>query len=54
MAQHEYTSFVYKLCCLCLNHVMPKLPVVFFGSVEKNSVKVDLSNAKGPLRSFVE
>ena len=26
LSKREYTSYVFKLCCLCLGHVVPELP----------------------------
>ena len=31
-SKQEYTSYVLKLCCLCLGHVVPDLPSVSLGS----------------------
>ena len=28
LARREYTLHVFKLCCLCLGHICPALPIV--------------------------
>ena len=54
LAKQEHTSYVFKLCCLCLGHVVPKLPCVTLGCPGEGTVEVDLSDIIEPLQSFVE
>ena len=52
LAKRERTSHVFKLCCLCLGHVVPKLPAVTLGSPGKSASEVDLSDIVEPLQSY--
>ena len=51
LAKREQTFHVFKLCCLCLGHVVPKLPSVSLSSPGKSTAEVDLSDIIGPLQS---
>ena len=51
LAKREQTSHVFKLCCLCLGHVVPKLPSVALGSPGKSIAGVDLSENIEPSQS---
>ena len=51
LAKREQTFHVFKLCCLCLGHVMPKLPSVSLGSTCKSTAEIDLSDNIEPLQS---
>ena len=53
LARREQTAYVFKLCCLCLGHMVPKLPSVSLGSPGKSSVEVDLSDIIEPLQSYL-
>ena len=53
LAKRERTSHVFKLCCLCLGHVVPKLPAVTLGSPGKSASEVDLSDIVEPLQSYL-
>ena len=53
LAKREQTSHFFKLCCLCLGHVLPKLPSVTLGSPGKSAAEVDLSDVTEPLQSFL-
>ena len=53
LAKRERTSHVFKLCCLCLGHVVPKLPAVTLGSPGKSASEVDLSDFVEPLQSYL-
>ena len=53
LAKRERTSHVFKLCCLCLGHVVPKLPAVTLGSPGKSASDVDLSDIVEPLQSYL-
>ena len=37
----ESTTYVFKLCCLCLGHVVLKLSSVTLGSPDNNTAGVD-------------
>ena len=51
--KREYTAYVFKLCCLCLGHVVPELPSVSLGSPDRTSSVVDLSDLIEPLQSYL-
>ena len=53
LSKRKYTSFVSKLCCLCLGHVVPELPSVSLGSLNRNVAGVDLADLIEPLQSFL-
>ena len=53
LAKREPTAHVFKLCCLCLGHVVPKLPSVTLGSPGKSAAGVDLSDIIEPLQSYL-
>ena len=53
MAKLEYTACVYKWCCLCLGHLVPKIPAVSLSSTDKNDVGVDLSDIIESLQSYL-
>ena len=44
LAKREYRPYVFKLCCLCLGHLVPKLPCVILGCPGKSIAEVDLSD----------
>ena len=44
LSKQEYTSYVFKLCCLCLGHVVPDLPNVSLGSSNRSVPGVDLAD----------
>ena len=53
LSKREYTSYVFKLCCLCLGHVVPELPSVSLGSPNRNVAGVDLADLIEPLQSYL-
>ena len=53
LAKREHTSHVFKLRCLCLGHVVPKLPCVTLGCPSKSAVEADLSDIIEPLQSYL-
>ena len=53
LAKRERTSHVFKLCCLCLGHVVPKLTAVTLGYPGKSASEVDLSEIVEPLQSYL-
>ena len=53
LAKQEQTFHVFKLCCLCLGHVVPKLPSVSLGSPGKSTAEVGLSDIIEPLQSYL-
>ena len=52
LSKREYTAYVFKLCCLCLGHVVPDLPSVTMGSLDRGSA-VDLSDVIEPLQCYL-
>ena len=52
LSKREYTSYVFKLCCLCLGHVVPDLPSVSLGSPNRSVAGVDLADVIEPLQSY--
>ena len=52
LSKQEYTSYVFKLCCLCLGHIVPELPNVSLGSPDRSSA-VDLADAIEPLQCYL-
>ena len=50
LAKREQMSHVFKWCCLCLGHVVPKLSSV---TLDKSSAEVELSDVFEPLQSFL-
>ena len=53
LSKREYTSYVFKLCCLCLGHVVPDLPSVSLGSPNRSVAGVDLADVIEPLQSYL-
>ena len=50
ISRREYTWDLFKLGCLCLGHVVPKLPNVSFGSSKVGVTSVDLLSVKEPVQ----
>ena len=53
LSKREYTSYVFKLCCLCLGHIVPELPKVPLGSPDRNGAVIDLEDVMEPLQSYL-
>ena len=53
LAKREYTFRVFRLCCLCLGHVVPKLHSVALGCASKGAAEIDLSDVIEPLQSYL-
>ena len=53
LAKREQTAYVFKLCCLCLGHVVPKLPSVTLGCPSKNVAEIDFSDVIEPLQNYL-
>ena len=53
LAKREQTFHVFKFCCLCLGHVVPKLPSVSLVSPGKSTNEVDLSDIIEPIQSYL-
>ena len=53
LAKQEQTAHVFKLCCLCFGHVVPKLPSVTLRCRSKSAAVVDLSDIIEPLQSYL-
>ena len=50
---YVYTSYVYKLCCLCLGYVLPELPKVSMGSLDRSVTGIDLADVIESLQSYL-
>ena len=53
LSRREYTWDLFKLCCLCLAHVAPKLPDVSLGSSKVGVTSVDLSSVVEPIQGYL-
>ena len=53
LSLREYTWDLFKLCCLCLGHVAPKLPDVSLGSSKVGATRVDLSSVIEPIQGYL-
>ena len=53
LSRREYTWDLFKLCCLCLGHVAPKLPDVSLGSSKVGGTSVDLLPVVEPLQGYL-
>ena len=53
LSKREYTSYVFKLCCLCLGHVIREMPNVSLGSPNRKVAGVDLADVIEPLKSYL-
>ena len=50
LARRGYTWDLFKLCCLCLGLVAPKLPDFLLGSSKVGATRVDLSSVIDPIQ----
>ena len=50
LIKREKTSYVFKLSCLCLGHVLPELPNVSLGSPSRSGTEIDLADVIEPLQ----
>ena len=53
LARRGYTWDLFKLCCLCLGHVAPKLPDVSLGSSKVGVTSVDLLSVVEPIQGYL-
>ena len=53
LSRRGYTWDLFKLSCLCLGHVAPKLPDVSLGSSKVGVTSVDLSSIVEPLQRYL-
>ena len=53
LSRREYTWELFKLCCLCLGHVAPKLPDVSLGSSKVGVTSVDLLSVVEPIQGYL-
>ena len=53
LSRRRYTWDLFKLSCLCLGHVAPKLPDVSLGSSKVGVTSVDLSSIIEPLQGYL-
>ena len=51
LSKRKYTSYIFKLCCLCSGHIVPKLPNVSLGSPNRSGTEIDWANVIQPLQS---
>ena len=53
LSKREFTSYVFKLCCLCLlGHVVPELPNVTLGPSSRSGTQIDLADVIEPLQAI--
>ena len=52
LSRRRYTWDLFKLSCLCLGHVAPKLPDVSLGTNKVGVTSVDLSSVVEPLQGY--
>ena len=53
LSKREYTSYVLKLCCLCLGHMVPELTNMSLGSPGPSRTAIDLADVVEPLQSYL-
>ena len=53
LSRREYTWDLFKLCCLCLRHVAPKLPDVSLGPSKVGVTSVDLSSVVESIQGYL-
>ena len=53
LSRREYTWKLFKLCCLCLDYISPKLPNVSLGSGKVGMTIVDLSSVTEPIPGYL-
>ena len=53
LSRRQYTWDLFKLCCLCLGHVAPKLPDVSPGSSKVGVISVDLLSVVEPIQGYL-
>ena len=53
LSKREYTSYVFKLCCLCLGHIVPELTNVSMGSPDRSRSAIDLADIIEPLQCYL-
>ena len=53
LSRREYTWDLFKLCCLCLGHIAPKLPDVSLGSSKIGVTRVDLSSVVELIQEYL-
>ena len=53
LSKREYKLYVFKLCCLCLGHVVPEWPNVLLGSPSRRVAGVDLADVIEPVQSYL-
>ena len=53
LSKREYTSYVFKLCCLCSGHIVAELPNVSLGSSDRSGAVIDLAYVIESLQSYL-
>ena len=53
LSKREYTSYVFKLCCLCLGQIVQELPNLSLGSPNRSNARVDFADVIEPLQSYL-
>ena len=52
LSKREYTSYIFKLCCLCLVHMVPEFLKVSLGTPSENTLETDFVRCFEPLQSI--
>ena len=53
LSKREYTSYMFKLCCLCLGHIVPEFANVSMGSPGRSRSAIELADIIEPLQCNV-
>ena len=53
MSERENASYVFKLCCLCLGHVVPELPNVSLDTPRRSETEVNFAEFIEPLQNYL-
>ena len=53
LSKRECTSYVLKLCFMCLGHVLPELPKVSLCSLDQSVTGIDLADVIEPLQNHL-
>ena len=53
LSRREYTWDLFKLCCLCLGQIVPKMPDVSLGASKVGVTRIDLSSVIEPIQGYL-
>ena len=53
LSKREYTSYVFKICCLCLRHIVPELPNVSMGSPDRSRSAIASADIIEPFQYYL-